>query len=69
MGGFEGLINILDSDGGFGSLEYKVENIVVIYAHFYSEFVTMTDSCCGYNVNKSIKGFRSFGVCDEDYVS
>jgi NCK-associated protein 1 len=24
MGGFEGLINILDSDGGFGSLEYKV---------------------------------------------
>ncbi|KAI5070089.1 hypothetical protein GOP47_0014432 [Adiantum capillus-veneris] len=24
MGGFEGLINILDSEGGFGSLEYKL---------------------------------------------
>jgi hypothetical protein len=26
MGGLEGLINILDAEGGFGSLEMQVEN-------------------------------------------
>jgi hypothetical protein len=27
MGGLEGLINILDSEGGFGSLEMQVDNL------------------------------------------
>ena len=48
MGGFEGLINILDSDGGFGSLEYKVENTVVIYGIFLCRICCYDGhSCCG----------------------
>jgi len=32
MGGLEGLINILDSEGGFGSLEMQVDKFLV---HIY----------------------------------
>lgn len=31
MGGLEGLINILDSEGGFGSLESQVPNFLLCY--------------------------------------
>lgn len=30
MGGLEGLINILDSEGGFGSLEMQVVTFVLV---------------------------------------
>lgn len=33
MGGLEGLINILDSDGGFGALDIQVRPLVVITHH------------------------------------
>lgn len=35
MGGLEGLINILDSEGGFGSLEMQVDNFCVIFMIYY----------------------------------
>lgn len=36
MGGLEGLINILDSDGGFGALEAQV----LFFSHCMKELIT-----------------------------
>lgn len=35
MGGLEGLINILDSDGGFGALETQVNFLVTVSINTY----------------------------------
>jgi hypothetical protein len=44
MGGLEGLINILDSEGGFGSLEMQVDNLRpdLWFGYIHAVFLTHT---------------------------
>lgn len=45
MGGLEGLINILDSEGGFGSLEMQVNNFcdhIYGFGYIHDVFLTLT---------------------------
>jgi hypothetical protein len=42
LGGLEGLINILDSEGGFGSLEMQVDNFFVYLYDFWLIALSLT---------------------------
>jgi hypothetical protein len=57
MGGLEGLINILDSEGGFGSLDMQVDNFWIHNFDYIVLYLSLTSKLASFPRSKQLFGW------------